>query len=257
MSRNRTARRLMVTALATALALSACGTPPADGTPLSGTLAVFAPTSLTEVLSKLVQTFQATHSGVVVKIVFGADSESSQRATVGTTGAAVLITEGPAPITALGASVTTPVRLATDQLVIAIPLGDPKGIASVADLARPDLHVVTCAQTEPCGTLSAAVLSAAGVSLPATATTAPDVRAARAEVQAGTADAALVYRTDTRAAADRVDTVEFAQSSAALAHVEAVAVANRPSPQTAQAFLDFLTADPAQAAFAAAGFQAP
>lgn len=252
------ATRMALVALVALTTLTACGTPPSDDPDagVSGRVAVFAPTSLSEVLGKLVAAFKPTHPGVIVTLTYSADSASVGKATAAT-GAAVLIAEGHAPVAALGGAATgEPVRLAGNQLVIAVAHGNPLGVAAAADLARPGLRVALCAETEPCGTLSATVLAAAGVTVPAPIRV-PDVRTARARVESGAADAALVYRTDTRVAEDRVDTIEFGESSAALAGYEAVALANRPDPQATRVFLAFLTSPAAGTVLSDAGFPTP
>lgn len=248
--------RAVTMCVALLVGLSGCvGTPPDRTAParVAGVLTVFAPASLTEVFATLTAAFEQAHSGIDVRLMFGADSDMAARASSGF-GADVLIVEGPQPLAALGAG--APVVFARNQLVLAIAPGNPKGLAGVADVARADIRVALCAQTEPCGSTSAAVLAAASVSL-ASPARAPDVRAALARVEQGTSDAALVYRTDSRVAADKVDTIEFAESRAALAEYQGVVLPSAPNRSGAEAFLDFLISAAAQDLLTSAGFQSP
>lgn len=232
--------------------IGGCGTPPSAAR-LVGVVTVYAPTSLTEILAKLAVMFDSTHSGVDVQSAFGADSGLAQRATTGT-GTPVVITESAAVPTGLAAA-TTPVRVAVNQVVIAVARGNPKGLVDIAALARADLRVALCVPTEPCGATEAALLTSAGVTVPAPVHV-PDVRSARAQVEQGSADAALVYRTDTRSSTT-LDTVEFPQSVADLVRYQAFAPGGRGDPAIAKAFLDFLTTPAAREALADAGFQLP
>jgi molybdate transport system substrate-binding protein len=209
---------------------------------------VFASTSLTDVLPKLVQEFQADQSGLDLRLTYSPDTDSARLAAAAT-GAAVLLTEGPVNGSGL--------HIADNRIVIAVRTGNPKGIADLTALARSDVRVALCRPEEPCGAASAAILSAAGVS-PAMPTKVGDVRTALTQVEAGNTDAALVYRTDTRAAGDTaVDTIEFGLSSSAVAHYQASAIPDRPNVEAAQAFVTFLGSGPARGILGAAGFQEP
>ena len=236
--------------------VGACGTPPTQDPVgrLTGVIGVYAPTSLTEIVNRLAVMFQSAHPGVKVQPTFGPDSELRQRAAAGS-GTLIVISQGPVDSPSLSAG-TAPVPLASNQIVIAVGVGNPKGLADLAGLARPDLRVALCAETEPCGLASAALLKAAGVSVPA-AIRVPDVRAARAQVERGAADAALVYRTDTRAASAKVDTVEFVESRSAIVQYLAIAPGGRGDPPMAKVFLDFLASTAVRDAFGDAGFQSP
>lgn len=51
-----------------------------------------------------------------------------------------------------------PAVFVRNQLVIAIPDGDPAGIAGLDDLTKPNVKVALCAAEVPCGTASAKAL---------------------------------------------------------------------------------------------------
>ena len=99
-----------------------------------------------------------------------------------------------------------------NQLVIAVPKGNPKGITGLADLTKPGLKVALCAEQVPCGAAAKKALDAAGVKL-TPVTLEQDVKAALSKVKLGEVDAALVYRTDAKAAAADVDGIEFPESA--------------------------------------------
>ncbi len=256
---------LAVLALLVQALLSGCtaGARQAPVPEVKGTVTVYAPASLTEILTAFAADFELHNPNLTVKVIFGADSEMTQSAMadVASTGTAadpratVLIVEGRAPLDTLGSLADpSPVTFARNQLVVAIAPGNPKRLVGVGDLARPDLRVVLCAETEPCGTTSAAVLTAAGVK-PLAPIRVPDVRTALAQVEQGKADAALVYRTDTRIVDDTVGTLEFAESRAALAEYQAVVLAGSSNAHSAQVFLNTLASTAMAETLAAAGFQ--
>jgi molybdate transport system substrate-binding protein len=86
---------------------------------------------------------------------------------------------------------------------IATPRDNPGRVATLADLARPDLDVVLCASTVPCGAAADEVLAKAGVA-PHVVSREVDVKATLAKVRLGEADAALVYHSDVVSAGDAV-----------------------------------------------------
>src|ERR1700704_2402074 len=139
-----------------AMLVAGCGSPPShdSGSRLIGTISVYAPTSFTDIMAKLSRMFVQAHPGVDVRPTFGADT-ALVRDSASATGTAIVITQGPADLNGLAAG-TAPVQLANTHVGIAVAPGDPKAIGDLPSLARPDLHVALCVETEPCGAASAA-----------------------------------------------------------------------------------------------------
>jgi molybdate transport system substrate-binding protein len=145
---------------------------------------------------------------------------------------------------------------ARNQLVIAVPRGNPKAIRTLADLTTPGLKVALCAEQVPCGAAAAKALAASGTTL-TPVTLEQDVKAALSKVKLGEVDAALVYRTDARAAATEVDGVEFPESAGAINDYPIVALKQAPNAAGGQAFVAYVRTDTARAVLSAAGFQQP
>jgi len=116
--------------------------------------------------------------------------------------------------------------------------------------------VALCAEQVPCGAAAKKVLTTAGVKV-TPVTLEQDVKAALSKVKLGEVDAALVYRTDAKAAASDVDGIEFPESSTAINEYPIVAVKNAPNRAGADAFIAYVLSDKGQAVLSAAGFQAP
>jgi molybdate transport system substrate-binding protein len=137
-----------------------------------------------------------------------------------------------------------------------VPKGNPKGVASLAALAKPGVKVALCASQVPCGAAAQRALSAAGVEL-TPVTREQDVKAALAKLKLGEVDAALVYRTDARAAAADVVGVEFPESASAINDYPIVALTKAPNRSGADAFVAFVQTPQARQVLADAGFQRP
>ena len=77
-------------------------------------------------------------------------------------------------------------------LEISTPPGNPKGIKTFADLAKPGVNVVVCAPAVPCGAAEQTIEKATGTKLsPVSQET--DVKAVLTKVQTGNADVQRVF----------------------------------------------------------------
>lgn len=222
----------------------------------TGNVTVFAGSSLTESFNKIAKDFEAANPGSKIIFSFGG---SSTLATQINQGAPADIFASAAPanmktVTDAGNADGSPTIFVKNQLVIAVPKGNPKGIRGLADLVKPGLKVALCAEQVPCGAAAKKALTAANVPL-VPVTFEADVKAALSKLKLGEVDAALVYRTDTKSS--DVDGVEFPESSGAINEYPVVLLKNAPNKTAAKAFLDYLLSDKGMAVLIAAGFQKP
>ncbi|WP_026928653.1 molybdate ABC transporter substrate-binding protein [Glycomyces tenuis] len=246
-----------VAAAAALLALAACGSVDdsmGDGE-VDGTVTVFAAASLTESFERIGEDFEDANPGVEVEFSFAGSSSLAAQINQGAP-ADVFASAAPADMDTVveAGNAEGPEVFARNQLVIAVPEGNPDGVAALADLTDPGLKVALCAEEVPCGAASQTALDAAGVELtPVTYET--DVKATLAKLTLGEVDAALVYRTDV--AADGVEAVEFPESAEAVNDYVLAVVGGAPNPAAAEAFAAYVRSDEALAVLTAAGFQAP
>jgi molybdate transport system substrate-binding protein len=239
---------------------TACGAPgggPAGGGPdgVSGELVVFAAASLTESFTEIGDDFTSEHPGVTVTFNFGASSTLAQQINEGAP-ADVFASANPANMAVVadaGSAEGAPTVFVRNQLVIAVPAGNPDRVAGLSDLTNPDLKVAMCAEQVPCGTAFRAALEAAGLTL-TPVTFEQDVRATLTKLTLGEVDAALVYRTDV-AATSGVVGVEFPESASAVNDYPIVVLRGAPNQVAARAFVDHVLSQAGQAVLAAAGFQ--
>jgi molybdate transport system substrate-binding protein len=224
---------------------------------VTGELTVFAAASLTESFTQIGKDFEAANPGTKVTFNFAGSSALATQINQGAP-ADVFASASPTnmkTVTDAGNGARGPATFVRNQLVIAVPKGNPKGIASLADLTKPGVKVARCAEQVPCGAAAKRALTAAGVKL-TPVTLEQDVKAALSKVKLGEVDAALVYRTDAKAAASDVDGVEFPESASAINDYPIVVVKNAPNPGGAQAFVAYVLSSKARAVLDQAGFQA-
>nr|WP_305783696.1 molybdate ABC transporter substrate-binding protein [Actinoplanes lichenis] len=225
---------------------------------VTGQVSVFAAASLTESFTTIGKQFEAAHPGTTVTFNFAGSSALATQINEGAP-ADVFASAAPknmATVTDAGNASGAPVTFARNQLVIATGKGDPKTIAGLADLTKPGLKVALCAEAVPCGAAAKTALDAAGVKL-TPVTLEQDVKAALSKVKLGEVDAALVYRTDAKAAAADVDAVEFPESAQAVNDYPIVVLKEAKNPAGAQAFVDYVGSADGEKVLTEAGFQAP
>jgi len=239
---------------AAALALAGCGSDDAAGR----TITVFAAASLTESFTRMGKDFEAAHPGTTVTFNFAGSSALAQQINEGAP-ADVFASAAPKnmdQVTGTGSVTANPVTFVTNTLAIAVPAGNPARITGLADFAENDLKIALCAEQVPCGAASKKVFEAAGVAA-APDTLEKDVKAVLSKVSLGEVDAALVYRTDVRAAGDTVEGIEFPEADTAVNEYPIAVCAKAPNPDGATAFVDHVRSEQGRAVLTEAGFGTP
>jgi molybdate transport system substrate-binding protein len=122
--------------------------------------------------------------------------------------AAVLVTASAGSMALVGERAVDPRPFAEDDLVLAVPAGNPGGVSATADLARPELRVGRCATGVPCGDYAVLVLRESNVDASVDSEE-PDAGSLLAKVRLGELDVAVLYRSQVAAAAPEVALVEL------------------------------------------------
>jgi molybdate transport system substrate-binding protein len=178
------------------------------------TLTVFAAASLSEAFREMGQAFEAANPGAVV--VFNFDGSQSlqtqiEQGAIADVFASASQNQMDALIAQSLASSNPSQIFAVNQLIVILPPGNPAGIQSLADLARPRLKIVLAAKEVPVGDYSRQVLKNLNAQLGSNYATSvlnnlvseeTNVKQIVAKVQLGEADAGIVYTSDAVAAPD-------------------------------------------------------
>ncbi len=253
---------LAALALAAATTLAGCSsdestsTGPTDAATGTGApLTVFAAASLKSTFTELGEQFEAAHPGTTVTFNFAGSSDLVAQLQQGAP-ADVFASADTNNMTKAGDLVNTPVNFATNTLTIVTPPGNPKQVASFADLAKPGVAVVVCAPQVPCGAATERVETATGVTL-APVSEESSVTDVLGKVTSGQADAGLVYLTDAKGAGDKVTEVPFPESAGAVNTYPIATVKTSGNPDGAAAFTELVTGPQGQQVLAEAGFAAP
>lgn len=225
---------------------------------VTGTVRVFAAASLTDVMDELARDFEEAEPGVDVEINVAGSSTLREQ-----------ILEGaPADVFAAAShDVVEPLReggeismpsqvFAANSLVIATPAGNPGGVVGVESFADDDLLLGACAPGVPCGDLAATAFDLAGVEA-ALDTEEPNVRALLTKISSGDLDAGLVYATDVAAHNGDVELIPLPVGIEAINEYPVAVLDRAANPAAAEAFVDFLVAEPGRSLLAVHGFEVP
>ena len=272
-SAHRTRRTLQVAGAGAAalLALSACsssddGSSEPDASKNSadsaqkpsGNVIVFAAASLKESFTALGKQFEKAHPGTKVTFSFGG-SDSLAASITGGAPADVFAAASPktmAIVTDKKDAVGTPATFVRNQLEIATLPGNPDKVASLKDLTKSGLKVVLCDKTVPCGAAAQKALDASSLELTPVSYE-QDVKSALTKVELKEADAAVVYKTDVKAAGDKVEGVEFPESAKAINDYPIALLKDSRNATTAKAFIALVQSAEGQKVLTSAGFLKP
>jgi molybdate transport system substrate-binding protein len=227
--------------------LAACGGASDNAPQSSRTLTVFAASSLTAALTAVAHAFEDARSGVRVRFSFAGSQSLVAQVKQGAP-ADVLATADIASMTASGLSGSR--VFARNRLAIITAPGNPKHVATLADLGRAGLRVVLAGPTVPVGRAAAKALASAGVTVHPLSLE-QDVKGVVAKVRLGEADAGIAYATDLRAAGGAVAGTGLSEAS------NSYPVAVVRNGTDARAFTDFLLSSEGQLLLASFGFLPP
>ncbi len=222
--------------------------------PASGSVTVFAAASLTEAFNDLQASVQTSNPGLAVTYSFGSSAALVTQVQQGAP-ADVIATADTTTMKRLtdAGLVEAPVTFATNRLEILVAPGNPKGITSLADLARSDLKVVLGDDTVPVGKYSAQALQRAGVTVKPVSKEV-DVKAAVAKVTSGEADASIVYVSDVEAAGTTGQAVIIPDTQNVTAEYPIAVLTATSHHPAAAAFIDAVVKGPGQTALRQRGF---
>jgi len=223
----------------------------------TGTITVFAASSLMGSFTKLGQQFDAAHPGDTVKFSFG---PSSGLATEITSGAPADVFASASPknmdtVVAAG-DASNPQDFAKNTAEIAVPPSNPGHVASVTDLAKSSVKVALCQPQVPCGKVAAEVFKNAGITVKPV-TLEPDVKSTLTQVELGNVDAGVVYVTDVLAAGAKVKGITIPANDNASTLYPIAAISKSTNLTVAQQFVAYVLSPAGQQVLAAAGFEKP
>jgi molybdate transport system substrate-binding protein len=226
--------------------------------PATGTITVFAASSLTGAYTEIGQAFQAANPGATVKFNFAASSTLATQINQGAP-ADIFASADDAnmkKITDTGLNLGSPVEFATNKLQVIVGKGNPLGITSVTDLAKPNVITVTCDPSVPIGAYTQQVFQKAGITVKPKSLE-PDVKGIVTKVTTGAADAGVVYATDVLAAGSSAQGVVIPDQLNVIANYPLSVVRGTKDAYSAQVFMNYVLGKDGQAILAKWAFTSP
>src|SRR5499425_3080450 len=132
----------------------------------TGTITVFAASSLMGTFTQLGHQFEAAHPGDTVKFSFGASSTLATQITDGAP-ADVFASAAPKNMTTVvtAGDASSPQDFAKNTAEVAVPPSNPANVTSVNDLAKSSVKTALCQPKVPCGVVAAGVFKNAGITV--------------------------------------------------------------------------------------------
>lgn len=210
--------------------------------------------SLTDAFGEIELAFEHLHPDVDVIMNFGGSSALREQILGG---AAVDVFASANPdnmdlVVESGDVDGSPVTLAFNRMEIAVPVGNPAGVSSLADFGRTEPFIGLCVSVVPCGAFAREVLAEAGID-PSIDTEEPDVRSLLTKIETGELDAGLVYATDVMTS-DDVEGIAVDEDVNVSARYVIAPLRRSNSPEMARGFVEFVRSSEGQAILASFGF---
>lgn len=232
-------------------------------------LTVFAAASLAGALDKVKEAYEASHPGTTLTVSVDSSSAHETKIEQGAPADVFLSadTANPQKLVAKGLSAGEPVVFATNKLAIVVPNGNPGGVATPADLAKPGLKVIAAGDDVPITTYAKQLVDnlAGEPGYPADFAAAyarnvvskeDNVKAVIGKIELGEGDAAIVYATDAKAST-KVATLDVPEAANVSAKYAGAVVAASIHQEAARTFLGWLTSPDGQAILSSVGFLPP
>jgi molybdate transport system substrate-binding protein len=234
---------------------------------LSGTLTVFAASSLTEAFTEIGQKFEVEYPVVHVEFNFAGSQDLETQLEQGASADVFASAAGGlAPAAKAGVVVDDGQIFAGNRLAVIVPKANEAGIATLQDLAKAGLKIVLANEDVPVGKYARQFLDNAsndagfGASykdavLANVVSEEANVKQVAAKVQLGEADAGIVYKTDvTPELAQHVTTIEIPDAYNVIASYPIAQTTAAQSNEASYVFIQFVLSSAGQDILAAHGF---
>lgn len=272
--------RLVTSIAALAVVLAACSSSatPAPSAPAPSAVAssaapagltIYAASSLKAVMAKVQTAYEAANPGTTLSISTDSSSALETKIEQGAPADVFLSadTANPQKLVDKGLAAGAVTKFAGNLLTVIVPMANPAGIQTPADLARPGIKVVAAGDAVPITKYAAQLVAnlATQPGYPADFVASytanivskeDNVAAVVAKIELGEGDAGIVYVTDAKTST-KVMTIAVPDAANVPATYGGVVVKASPNVAAAQAFLTWFAGPDGQAILASFGFLPP
>ncbi len=229
-------------------------------------LTVYAASSLTDAFGELKTNFEEKHPGTEVQPNFAGSSTLLTQLEQGAPADVFASADEAKMDDAVSDGLAeAPQTFARNRLTVIVPAGNPAGIASYRDLAKPGITLVLAQDEVPVAQYAKESLTKANAVygsdfservLSNVASREADVKAAANRVAVGDADATIVYTSDaTLDLRERVETIDIPEELNVVATYPITVLEGARSPEVAQQWVDLVLSDEGQVVLESYGFK--
>src|SRR5918994_2546162 len=229
-------------------------------------LTVYAASSLTDTFGELQTNFEEEHPGTEVKLNFAGSSTLLTQLEQGAPADVFASADEAKMDDAVSDGLAqAPQTFARNRLTVILPAGNPAGIASYRDLAKPGITLVLAQDGVPVAQYAKESLTKANAVygsdfservLSNVASREADVRAAANRVAVGDADGTIVYTSDaTPSLRERVEVIGIPEELNVVASYPIALLEGAQSPELAQRWVDLALSDEGQRVLESYGFE--
>jgi molybdate transport system substrate-binding protein len=230
-------------------------------------LIIFAASSLTDAFQDLVKTYESTHPGIKISLSFAGSQILRTQLEQGAV-ADIFASADHKNMDILARdniAASNPDQVfATNRLIVILPPGNPAGVITLHDLARPGVKLILADPSVPAGNYARQILAkisadpayGSGFSTAVLANVVSnetDVRQVVTKVELGEADAGIVYVSDKFASPELV-TIPIPEKFNIIAQYPIAILSNSPNPNQAAGFIEFIMSPDGQAILEKWGF---
>lgn len=236
--------------------------------PPSPSIYVFAASSLTDAFGQVGKAFEAAHPGLEIAMNFGGSQALRTQIEQGAPADVFVSASSTDMNTLVGEGYVAsdaPQTLLTNSLVVVLPAGNPAGVSSLQDLARPQVKVVLASADVPVGMYARQSLQNMDAAfgndfqqrvLANVVSDEDNVKQVVAKIQLAEADAGIVYVSDA-VAAPTLKLVQIPPEWNVVAHYPVAALKRATNPALAAEFVAFLLSPDGQSILQRWGFGPP
>ena len=234
---------------------------------VSGSITVFAASSLTAAFQQIGDEFTKSNPGAHVEFNFAGSQDLRTQLEQGAGADVFASADAKQMQMAVDHGLITgePAIFAHNRLVVIVPKANDAHVEKLQDLAKSGVKIVLADESVPVGNYSRQFLDKASADssfgsgykdavLANVVSSETNVKQVVSRIQLDEADAGIVYATDAATVADDVTTIEIPDALNLVADYPIAATAVAGSPTVAQAFIDYVLSAAGQATLQANGF---
>lgn len=217
----------------------------------SGKMIIFVSSNLKPAITEIIERYKVISTEVNFDVKYG-DSDALAEEILKGEQVDVFITDSVDSMGAAGPRISTPQVFASDDVVVAVGVGDPGDVDGISRLNDSSVNWARCKETAPCGEAAMTSLRAGGITSTPNDTY-DNAQSIVKKLLAGDLDAGVIFRSYT-VLHPELKTYEFQEGAVASMQLEVSTIVNSANQVGADEFVTYLLGAEGQVVMAGAGY---